>query len=202
MRQLLVGLAIAAILAVMTAPAAMAVNYNVSANPYTASHVVTTSTNPYDTHELTAGNGQNVAYTMTVTTSGGCAQLFFVKGHNVGPSSQYYIAYSQENCVTSYSNSFPVASNDGTQFTVLIATTQSQDVNYTASITVSTPAIPSWAIGLLVVIAIVVILAIVRGLLRRRRKPAMMPPISPPPPAPGQYPPPPQPPYGPPPTQP
>jgi len=182
------------LVATSIAPTALAVNYTVDANPYSATHTVT-STNLYDTYELTAANGQSVAYSMTVTTTGGCAQLFFVKGHNVGPASQYYIAYSQENCVASYSNSFPVASSDGTQFTVLITTTQSTDVTYNVAVSVTTPVIPSWVIGLIVVILIVVVIAVIRTVLRRRRRAAMPPPMAPPPyPAPppsppGQWPP-------------
>ncbi len=163
-----------------TAPAAMATTYTVSTNPYTAT-VTLLASEPWDAHELSAANGQNVAYSLSVTTSGGCASLLFVKGHGADLNSQYYVTYSQETCVTSYSNSFPVASADGTQFSVLIATEQSQDINYTVTVNVTTPAIPSWALGLLVVVGLVVIGVVIRTLIRRRRKAAApMPPATPP----------------------
>ena len=211
-RNLFVGLAIVALVAISTAPAATATNYVVSANPYTARATLLNS-ETWDTHELVAQNGQNVAYTMTVNTTGACLSLLFVKGHNASLSSQYYVSYSEENCVQTYSKSFPVGSSDGTQFTVLLATSYNGDVDYTVSISVTSPAIPSWLVGLLVVIAIIAVLAIVGALIRRRRKPAMMPPMAPPPYVgpgaqmpPQQYPPqqypPQQPPYGPPPPPP
>src|SRR5437867_2023026 len=183
--KLPVGLAVAALVALMFTPAAAATNYTVSSNPYSAS-VTLRSTELWDTHELNASNGQNVAYSFSVTTSGGCASLLFVKGHNANLQSQYYTAYStvsgnQLNCVTSYSNSFPVGSSDGTLFTVLITTTQNQDVDYTVSVNITTPVIPTWLVGLLAFIGIVVVVALVGALIRRRRrKPALMPPMAPP----------------------
>src|SRR5437899_12588385 len=106
---------------------------------------------------------------MNVSTPGGCAMLLFVKGHNANMQSQYAPSYSQETCAARYSNTFPVASSDGTQFTLLLATSQSSNVTYTVTANITTPLIPSWVLGLLVVIAIVVVLAIVRSLIRRRR---------------------------------
>jgi len=121
----------------------------------------------FDTFELTAQSGQHVKYTMTVTSTGGCAMLLFVKGHNVNPSSQYYVAYSQENCVSSYSNDFPVASSDGTTFSVVVLTQQSQNVDYSVTIQTYSPAIPDWVLGVVVFLGIVVAVSAiprVRGL--------------------------------------
>ena len=175
------GLVVIAVGALLFAPTSAATTFTVSANPYSANGTLSPS-NPYDAHELTAATGQNVAYTMTVTTSGGCAELFYVKGHNVNPNSQYYQAYSTSGCVASFSKTFPVASADGTAFTVMVASTASTAVAYSVTITVTTPALPTWIVPLLaLVIIVVVVVVFVVVVVRRRRKSATPPPMAPPP---------------------
>ena len=189
-RVLVSWLAIAVWLTVGLAPAS-ATTFTVDSANYSKSDSVASSA--FDTFELTAQSGQHVKYTMTVTSSGGCAMLLFVKGHNVNPSSQYYVAYSQENCVSSYSNDFPVASSDGTTFSVVVLTQQSQNVDYSVTIQTYSPAIPDWVLGVVVFLGIVVVIAVIRTVIRRRRAKAMPPPMQPPmqPPMGGQTPPPP-----------
>ncbi len=175
---LIVGLLVALLLGVVLAPSAAATNYTVSTNPFTATHTLS-STDLWDTYELTAQNGQDIAYSVTVLTAGACAKLFFIKGHNANEQSLYYVDYSQTSCVTTYSKSFPVESSDGTQFTVLIETTYSGNVSYVVTVGITTPVVPSWAIGAIVLIVILVVVMVIVALVRRRRKPAMMPPTAP-----------------------
>jgi len=163
-------------------------NFDVGTTTYTKTATVGAS-DPFDTHELTAQNGQHVKYSMT--TTGGCAELYFVKGHSVSPASQYYITYSQESCVSTYSNDFPVESSDGTTFTVMIYRIASPDASYTLTIETYTPAVPSWVWGLLIFILVLVVPGIIGMVIRSRRRakaaqPAMPPPEMPPPPAPPQ----------------
>src|SRR5438445_1164291 len=171
----MVGLMVVAVSGLLFAPTSDATTFTVSTNPYSANGTLSMS-NPYDAHELTASTGQNVAYTMTVTTSGACAELFYVKGHNVNPNSQYYQGYSTSGCVSSFSKTFPVASSDGTAFTVMVASTASTSVAYSVTITVTAPALPAWAIPVLILIVIVVVVVVVLVVLVRRRRKSAAPP--------------------------
>lgn len=168
-------------MAAMLAPTASATNHTVNTNPYVASHTLST-TDLWDTYELVLTSGNQVTYTVTVTTSGGCAMLLFVKGHGANMQSQFLVAYSQENCVASYGNTYVENTQYGTDYTVLIATTQSQDIDYTVSITVAAaPALSTAAILGILIIVILVVLVVVFLVIRSRRKPAPMAPMAPPP---------------------
>ena len=154
-------------------PNAAAKTYSVDASPYTATNTLG-ALDLWDSYELSAPNGAHVTY--SVTTSGsGCVMVLFVEGHSVTMDSTYYVLYSQESCVASYSNSFPVGSNDGTDFTVLVSTTSMSDVTYTVNIGVQPSSLLDIALGLalIVVIAAVVVVVLV---VRRRRKAARAPP--------------------------
>lgn len=157
-------------------PNATATTYAVSGSPYTPTNTLG-SLDLWDSYELSAPNGAHVTY--SVATSGaGCVMVLFVKGHSVSMSSTYYILYSQENCVASYSNTFPVGSNDGTDFTVLVATTSMSDVTYTVNIGVQPSSILDIALGLAVIVVIVAVVVVVL-VVRRRRKAAKAPPMGP-----------------------
>jgi len=179
---------------------ASALTYTVT-TPYRVDHTLAADAS-WNAYELTAQNDQRVTYSMTITTSGACAMMFFIKGHGVTPESKYFIAYSQENCAQSYANTFPVGSRDGTDFTVLILTDYTGDVNYTLAIDIASPVVPSWLTGIGVLAVIVVVGVLIRTVRRRRRaaRMASMPPLVPgfppvmPPPAPPMQPP--QPPSG------
>lgn len=154
-------------------PDAAATTYTVTANPYSRSDTISIQ-ELWDAYELTAANGARVTYSVTAS-GGGCVMLLFAKGHGITMSSTYYVAYSQESCVSSYSTTFPVGSNDGTDFTVIIATTSSMDVPYTVNVNVQSPGALDTALIILVVVAVIGGPVIV-GLLLRRRKAARTPP--------------------------
>ncbi len=170
-----VCLAVVAVLIVMGSMPAMATTHTVNSTEYTKNTILDDSED-WDAYELTATSGQHVSYSVTVNSTGDCAQLFFAKGHGFGLASDYYVHYSQENCVTSYSNDFPVGSSDGTKFTIAIITTRTHDVWYTVVIKTYSPAIPDWVLGLIVVIIIIVVVALIKVMLRRRKAKAAMPP--------------------------
>ena len=192
--NIFVGLMLVALAAVGTAPPTAADNYTLTTDRYSENRTLLT-TELWDTYELTASIGRNVIYSMNVTTPGGCAMLLYVKGHNANPQSNYYRFYSQEACVPTYSNTFPVESADGTEFTVLIATQQSQDINYSVSIRIESPrqnagpVVPGWLLSILILVVIGVVVGIVGSVAARRRRAARIPPVVPPgyiPPPPGQ----------------
>ena len=174
----------------MASTTASAGTFTVDSARYTKDDSIS-AVDPFDAHEVTAQSGQHVKYSVTATS--GCTELYFVKGHSVSPSSQYYVSYSQENCVGSYSNEFPVDSTDGTQFTVLILTTGTASASYTLTVETFTPAVPNWAIGIIVLVVIIVVIAAIRVAIQRRKaasappplQPPMMPPLQPPQPPPG-----------------
>jgi len=173
-------------LAAVLAPTASATNYTVNSNPFVASHTLSVS-DLWDTYELVLTSGNQVTYTVTVTGTG-CAMLLFVKGHGANMQSQYFVSYSQATCVSSYGNTYVEDTQYGTDYTVLIATTQTTDINYTVTITVApAPALSTAAIIGILIIVVVVVLVVVFLVMRSRRKPAPMEPMSPPP-YPGQQP--------------
>ena len=189
-----VSLVIVALAALAAAPHTAAQDYNVSTNPYNQNHTLS-STDLWDAYEFVADNGQSIAYSVTVSTPGGCAQVFFVKGHNANLQSLFYERYSQTSCVASYANTFPVGSSDGREFTLLISSSSSSDVAYTVSLNTTSPILPTWVLGLVVFIVIGAVAGGIGALIRKRLRAAAMPPIAPPmgpppyPQAPPMYPP-------------
>ncbi len=183
----LAGFCLIAALVLTVAPDAAAMTFAVDTNPFTASGML----GPFDlwnTYELTAANGDRVAYTVTASGSG-CVMVLFVKGHSVTLSSTYYTSYSQENCVSSYSDTFPVGSDDGTSFTVLVTTSQTTDVAYTVRINVQAPTAIDLALMVVVVVLVVGAPVIAAVVLWRRRKAKTPPPVQAPQPYPPGYPP-------------
>lgn len=158
----------------LVAPTAGATTTSVTSNPFSASGTLTT-TEIWDSFELSASSGSRVTYTVTAA-SGGCVMVLFTQGHSVTMSSSYYISYSQENCVSSYTNTFPVGSNDGTDFSVVVSSTASMDVPYTVNISVAPPSELGAILGVLVIVVIVVIVAVVLVVRRRRKKVVSVPP--------------------------
>ena len=189
-----VSLVIVALAAFAVVPHAAAQDYTLNANPYNANHTLSSS-DLWDGYELVADSGQSVAYSVTVSTAGGCAQVFFVQGHNANLNSQFYTAYSQTNCVTNFAKTFPVGSSDGREFTLLISSSSGSDVAYTVLINITSLIVPTWAIGLIVFVVIGAVAGGIGALIRKRRRAAAMPPIAPPmgpppyPQAPPMYPP-------------
>ena len=155
--------ALAAAFAMLSAPVA-ALEHTVDTNPYMVNHTLLAG-ELWNAYELTAANGQQVAYWMNVSTAGTCASFLFVRGHDVTLESTYYLDYSQENCTRRYSNSFPVESGDGTAFTILITRAQPVNVSYNLTVSVVTPAPLGFAPGLLGFLAFVAVGSALGGLI-------------------------------------
>lgn len=177
----------------LVAPTAAATTTTVTSNPFSASGTITAA-EIWDSFELTASSGSRVTYTVTAS-GGGCVMVFFAQGHSVTMSSSYYVSYSQENCVASYTNTFPVSSGEGTDFSLVVSSTMGTDVPYTVNVSVASPGALDAVLGVLVIAVILVLVPVVLVLLRRRKKvvtvpPPYMPPMTPPPPyaPPGQTP--------------
>lgn len=181
----LAGLCLIALGILVAVPSAAATTYTVGANPYTATNAISV-TDLWDSYELTAAAGSHVTYSVTAS-GGGCVMALFAKGHSVTAASSYYVLYSQESCVPSYSNTFPVASSDGTDFSVLVITTSLTAVDYTLTVNVQGPAVLDLAlVGALVILAAVVIAGVAVLLLRRRKAAKVPPPVYAPPAYPSQ----------------
>ena len=172
-----VGMAVLAVALAALAGAAAATNYTVDGATYTKSTTLSQS-ETWDDYELAAQSGKTISYSVSVT-SGGCVMLFFAKGHNLNLESKFLVTYSQENCAPSYSNSFPVGSGDGTQFSIVIASDSNSDVPYKLDITVADTPFP-W-VGLVVVVAIIAVFVGIMYAVRSRRRKAMRAPTAPPP---------------------
>jgi hypothetical protein len=168
----------AAFLIICSAPASAMV-YNVDSSDYTRTVTINSSA-LMDNFEITAKSGQHIKYTVDVVTSGGCAQLFFSMGHNINMQSQYLVAYSQENCVQTFTKEYPVASGSGTDFTVTIATSYPDDMVYTMTIKTFSPAIPDWLIPVLVFVLIFVVVAVIAAVMRSRKRKAAQAQVVPP----------------------
>jgi len=166
--------------AALATPAA-AVEYTVGTNPYIVTHTLL-STEIWNAYELIAEPGGQVSYTMAVTSAGDCAMLLMVRGHNPTGNSEYDTRYSMDTCGPSYANAYPVPSNMGNQWSIVIATDRLNDVDYSLTITVSPPAPLNWlVIGGVLIVVIVVIVAIAAAVLMKRKKAAAMPPPAMPP---------------------
>lgn len=149
--------------------------YTVGSSPYSSTTTLLSS-EMFDSHELTAPSGRQVSYSAQVT-AGGCILLLFTLGHNVNDQSQYLVAYSQETCVPSFSESYTVPSGGGPLFSIVITTEIAGDVAYKLDITTSTP---NPVFGILAGILVLVVFgAIIGGIAYaiRRRKRAAPPPI-------------------------
>lgn len=131
-----------------TVPGARAQDFEVTSTPFRVDHTLSLGT-AWNTYELSAGIDQRVAYSVTVTTAGACVMLLFVKGHGIRAfQSEYFATYSEDACVPSYSNTFPVEPADGTAFTVLIDTESAGEVDYRLAIDILSPVVPAWVIVL------------------------------------------------------
>ena len=128
-------------------------NFSVTSTPYQVDHTLAASA-LWNTYELSARDGDRVTYAMTVSTAGACAALLFVQGHDVGPMSELYISFSEARCVHNYTNSFPVESQDGKNFSVLIETSYAGDVRYSLTINIVRPLVPGWVLGTGVVVLV------------------------------------------------
>jgi len=166
--------------AALATPAA-AIEYTVTVNPYTVSHTLLNTEN-WNAYELIAEPGGQVSYTLTVTSAGDCAMLLMVRGHNPTGSSQYDTRYSMDTCGLSYANTYPVPSNLGNQFSIVIMTDRFNDIDYSLTITVTPPTpISPLLIGGIVIVVVVVIIAVVAAVMMKRKKAAAMPPPAMPP---------------------
>ncbi len=175
--KLLIATSLAVVVFASVPPPAAAVEYTVDANPYSVSHTLP-GTELWNVYELTANAGDQISYTMTVTSAGDCAMLLMVRGHNPTGSSQYDTRYSMDTCGPSYANTYPVPSGEGNQWSVVIASTQLNDVTYSLTITVA-PAPPiNWLLigGILIVVVVVVVGLIAALMMRRKKRAAAMPP--------------------------
>ncbi len=181
MSGILVTMSLGLVLIALAPPAAAA-NLWVTENPFTVDDTLPGSEN-WNAYQLNASAGDKIAYTMTVTTSGGCAMLLMTRGHNPTGQSQYDTRYSMDTCGLTYTNEYPVPGGQGTQWSVVIASTQLTDVNYTLTITV-TPAPPiNWLLvgGILIVVLVVIVALVAAVVMRRKKRAAAMPPPAAPP---------------------
>lgn len=181
-RRVLVALGFALVAVILATPMASATMYSVNPANYSVTNDISVL-DLWDAYQFNANTGQTVTYSVSVSGSG-CVMLLYVKGFDANMNSMYYTAYSQENCVSSYSNSFYVASSDGQAFSILVLTTSSAPVTYTVNINASSgisPVLVTVLLIILVPIAVVVIVVILLVRRRRRRAAAFAQPITPPP---------------------
>jgi hypothetical protein len=113
------------------------------------------STDPWNEYKITADSDKKIEYSFEVQGSG-TIMVFLIKGHSVSLSSDYYIIYSKDDSTRSYSNTFPVSSDDGTKFSIAVMTEESENVTYHATIKVVDTPVTDYLCGALIFIGIII----------------------------------------------
>lgn len=159
------------------------------------------STESWNEYKITADSDKKIEYSFEVQGSG-TIMVFLIQGHSVSLESGYYVIYSKDDSTRSYSNTFPVGSDDGTKFSIAIITDESENVTYHATIKVVETPVTDYLCGVLIFIVIIIVIAAIGVLIRSRRKRRIeyKPPQQPQYPPPGTSQPPPQQPQSPPPA--
>jgi len=148
---------------------AAAQTYTVTGNTYSVNPTLASS-DAWDSHELVAPVGKNVAFTAR-TTGSGCILVIFALGHAFDENSYYLPAYSQETWVSSFSDSYTVPSGGGPDFSLVITTEVLVDVPYHLDITITTPnPIVNALIGIGVLVVIIAVVAGISMAMRKRRR--------------------------------
>lgn len=156
------------------------------------------STDSWNEYRITADSNKKIDYSFEVQGSG-TITVYFIKGHSVSYSSDYYVFYSEDSPTKSFSDTFPVGSDDGTQFTIAIMSDESEDVTYSAKIKVYDTPATDYICGAIILFFLLFGGLIIGLIIRRRRKrkgqmgspqPPQQPPYQPqaPPPQPYQQP--------------
>jgi len=192
-----VGLLVLGMLLAVAVSPASATDYTVTGTSYTNTGTLE-ALELWDTYELTAGGGKRVSYTVAAdrtNATGACVMLLWAKGHDVTGSSEYLVTYSQEDCVASFSSGYTIGSGDPSQWTVVVLSDRTYDVDYTLTVKIENAFDPT-ILGIIIIVVVVVAVIGIRIALRRRRQrmaPPAAPPMPPMPPMePPQSPPPPQ----------
>jgi hypothetical protein len=127
------------------------------------------NTDAWNEYEINADSSKKVEYSFQVQGDGSIMVLF-VKGHDVDMDSSYYIMYSEDTSTKSYSNTFPVDSGDGTRFTILIVTEETENVTYSAGIKVIDKPVTDLIFGIIIFVVIIIVIAAIGAAWRSRRK--------------------------------
>jgi len=183
--RLLVGLFAAAVGFVLASvPAAANDTYRASSYPYAADAIIG-AYEEFDSHEITAVAGKEITFTAR-TTAGDCIIVILALGHDWNYDTSFYLPrYSQETCVSSFSNSYRVPSGGGPDFSIVITSEIIQDVEYHIDINVANPSPWGAVVGILVLVIIAAIIGVIAIVVRRRKKAAPPPVMYPPPYMPG-----------------
>jgi hypothetical protein len=121
-------------------------------------------------YRITVGSGKQIKYSFSVKSSYRIL-VFLAIGHSVADEFDYLIEYSADKPVRSYSNTFPVGSEDGTKFCLVVSSEEPGDITYEVDIEVlDTPLINYILAGLFIglVIAILIGALVVRS--KRQKK--------------------------------
>ncbi|MBI5001464.1 MAG: hypothetical protein HZB92_08090 [Euryarchaeota archaeon] len=148
-----------------------------SANSYTVPATGYDSTDTlgaldlWNDYHVSAASGKKISYSFAVQGSG-TIKVLFVKGSTFTLNSQYLVVYSRDTPTTSYSGTFSVGSDDGTQFTIVVTSDLTQNVTYTAKITVADTPVTDYLLGAGILVGIIVVVVIIGAFLRGRKKKA------------------------------
>lgn len=146
------------------------------------------STEGWNEYRITADSDKKVDYSVEVQGSG-TVMVLFIQGHTVSLSSSYYVVYSKDTPTKSYSNTFPVDSDDGTQFTLAVMTEDDDNVTYHIKIKVYDTPVTDYICGAIILFFLLFGGIIIGLILRSRRKrKGQMGSLQQPPPQPSQLP--------------
>jgi hypothetical protein len=123
----------------------------------------------WNEYKITANSGKQIEYSFEVKEDGTILVLF-VKGHSVNRNSDYLISYSEDNPTRSYSDSYTVDSDDGTQFTLIIMTSEDINVTYTAKIKVVDAPLTDFICGAMILLLLISCGGVAGILIRSKRK--------------------------------
>lgn len=127
------------------------------------------STNLWNEYLVTAKADQKIEYSFEVQGNG-TIMVFLIQGHDASLDSAYYEYFSQDTPVKSFSDTFPVDSDDGTRFTIAVMTLETENVTYQAEIEVYDRPITDFLFGLIIIVIIAVIIAAIGAAWRLRRR--------------------------------
>ncbi|MBI5001071.1 MAG: hypothetical protein HZB92_06040 [Euryarchaeota archaeon] len=123
----------------------------------------------WNTYTVKATSGKRIQYKFDVLGSG-TIKVYFTKSGQSILSTQYYVSYSTDVPVSSYSNSFGVGSEDGDSFDIIVMTDSFDNVTYNASISITEPSIGERALTAGIVIGVIVIVVVVLFLKHKWKK--------------------------------
>ena len=165
--QRVIGVSI--IIAILLTGIVSAAVIPVPSDGYTSVDTITPDDIFGNKYTVNAARGQRINYEFTVVGSG-TIEVYFMKGGQSVLSAEYYVYYSKDTPVSSFSDVFPVGSDDGTVFDIRVESESSANISYNVNIYVDEPTAGDKAVTTLLIILVIMGIIVWIILKRRLRK--------------------------------